>query len=88
MNAKTWIIISLAALLLFSGVARTSNGYNLSWYTLDAGGGTSSGGSYVMDGTIGQPDVGLGLSGGSYRLDGGFWSAVLGYIILLPLVMR
>jgi len=28
--------------------------YEISWYTIDGGGGTSSGGLYVLTGTIGQ----------------------------------
>jgi len=40
--------------------------------TIDGGGGTSTGGSYELSGTIGQPDAGQ-MSGGSYALTGGFW---------------
>jgi len=32
--------------------------YEISWYTIDGGGGTSSGGPYKLTGTIGQPDAG------------------------------
>lgn len=46
--------------------------YSITWYTIDGGGGTSSGGSYTLSGTIGQPDAGT-LTGGSYVLEGGFW---------------
>lgn len=46
--------------------------YNIDWYTIDGGGGTSSGGGYTLSGTIGQPDAGM-LAGGSYTLAGGFW---------------
>jgi len=45
--------------------------YVIDWYTIDGGGGTSTGGPYVLTGTIGQPDAG-GCSGGSYELLGGF----------------
>jgi hypothetical protein len=48
--------------------------YDLSWFSIDGGGGTSSGGAYSVSGTIGQPDAGA-LSGGNYTLVGGFWSA-------------
>ena len=46
--------------------------YKIDWYTIDGGGGTSSGGAYSLSGTIGQPDAGT-LAGGSYLLAGGFW---------------
>lgn len=46
----------------------------VSRFTVDGGGGTrSSGGSFALGGTIGQPDAGL-LSGPGFTLAGGFWS--------------
>lgn len=48
--------------------------YAIDWFTLDGGGGQSSGGVYALHGTIGQPDAATS-SGGSYALHGGFWSA-------------
>jgi len=46
--------------------------YTIDWFTIDGGGGTSSGGGYTLSGTIGQPDAGT-LTGGGYVLEGGFW---------------
>lgn len=48
--------------------------YAIDWFTLDGGGGQSSGGVYTVTGTIGQPDAATS-SGGQYTLEGGFWSA-------------
>ena len=48
-------------------------GFELSWDSIDGGGGTSSGGVYELSGTIGQPDAGVVMTGGSYGLIGGFW---------------
>ena len=48
--------------------------YSITWYTIDGGGGTSSGGSYTLSGTIGQPDAGPSLTGGSFSLTGGYWA--------------
>jgi hypothetical protein len=61
----------------------------LDWYTIDGGGGTSSGGDYSLSGTIGQPDAG-GMSGGDYDLSGGFWSGIMEalYELFLPLIQR
>jgi len=65
-------------------------GYNLDWWTVDGGGATSStGGSYSLDGTMGQPDAGTS-SGGTYTLAGGFWGgepSTVNYQIYLPLIM-
>ena len=48
--------------------------YSIDWFTIDGGGGTSTGGVYSVSGTIGQPDAGATMSGGNYSVDGGFWS--------------
>ncbi len=49
--------------------------FDLSWHTVDGGGGTSTGGKFVVRGTIGQPDAGT-LSGGGFELRGGFRQAL------------
>jgi len=46
--------------------------YRMDWYTIDGGGGTSTGGGYTLVGTIGQPDSAYSSSG-DYELLGGFW---------------
>jgi hypothetical protein len=58
-----------------SAVAQTGGPYDLSWSTIDSGGGTSNGGSYAISGTIGQPDAGPStpMTGGPFSLVGGFW---------------
>jgi len=61
----------VAACFLFSVPALSQ--YEISWYTIDGGGGQSSGGPYVLVGTIGQPDAAYS-SGGAYELLGGFWT--------------
>jgi hypothetical protein len=50
--------------------------YSVDWFTVDAGGGVSTGGVYAVTGTIGQPDAGGPLVGGSYSLTGGFWAFI------------
>jgi hypothetical protein len=72
------ILAFLAAFLVISSKLPAQSGgpYDLSWYTIDGGGGTSSGGAYTLSGTIGQPDAGGPMTGGSYSLVGGFWSIV------------
>jgi hypothetical protein len=72
---------SLLAPILAFGIgalpafAQTGGPYDLSWNTIDGGGATfSTGGTYSLGGTIGQPDAGAML-GGSFTLAGGFWPA-------------
>ena len=66
----------IVMLVLFQTVlpalAQGGGSYELSWSTIDGGGGTSSGGPYTLTGTIGQPDAAWS-SGGQYELLGGFW---------------
>jgi len=49
--------------------------YSIDWFTVDGGGGTSTGGVYSVSGTVGQPDAGA-MSGGNYTLEGGFWGII------------
>ncbi len=53
-------------------LGQSGGDYDLSWSTIDGGGGTSTGGNYSLSGTIGQPDAGT-MAGGDYTLTGGFW---------------
>lgn len=62
-------------LFLISSFSAHAQSYSIDWFTIDGGGGTSSGGSYTLSGTIGQPDAGT-LSAGNYTLQGGFWPGV------------
>src|SRR5262245_29183741 len=81
----------LVAAILGAGaaLAQTGGGYDLSWSTIDGGGGSSAGGGYQLTGALGQPDAGTTLSGGGYSLSGGFWGGVsTGGKVYLPLVRR
>lgn len=89
MKRTRLLIPIIMALLIASSVTAQSGGtYDLSWSTIDNGGGSSSGGSYTVAGTLGQPDAG-GSIGGSYTLGGGFWfSTAMSYRIYLPVILR
>ncbi len=66
---------AVALLLVSAWFVSAAGTYDLSWFTIDGGGGSSGGGSYSLSGTIGQPDVG-NMQGGSFGLEGGFWGGV------------
>ena len=66
---------SALVLALLAGSVSAFAQYSLDWYTVDGGGGTSTGKLYSVSGTIGQPDAGA-MSGGNYSLQGGFWSII------------
>ena len=74
----------LAVCLALAGPAQGQN-YALDWFTIDGGGGASSGGAYSLAGTIGQPDAGIS-SGGGYSLVGGFWGVVASIQSAAPLL--
>ena len=67
--------VAAIALLIGINIVRAQN-YAIDWFTIDGGGGTSTGGVYSVSGTIGQPDAGT-MSGGSYSLVGGFWGGIV-----------
>ena len=91
------LALALAAAIPALALAQTGGSYDLTWYTIDNGGGTAVGSGspnpYILNGTVGQPDAGA-WSGGGYVLVGGFWGGAglagppLPYHIYLPLVMR
>jgi hypothetical protein len=63
------------AFLLLAPAAAWGQTFSLDWFTIDGGGGTSSGGGYELTGTIGQSDAtaAAAMSGGGFSLTGGFW---------------
>ena len=63
------------ATLLLATIQAVAQPFTLESFTVDGGGGTSTGGTYSMSGTIGQPDAGT-LNGGNFTLQGGFWAVV------------
>lgn len=64
----------LAILATAIAVSAPAQNYSIDWFTMDGGGGASSGGGYSITGTIGQPDAGTTMTGGQYALVGGFWA--------------
>jgi hypothetical protein len=90
------LVVGCALLVVVPlAVAQSGGGYDLSWWTVDGGGGAQGGsgpaGAYSLAGTMAQPDAGR-LAGGGYTLSGGFWvgsgGAAPEYGIYLPLVVR
>ena len=79
----------LALLVLASAaLAQAGGGNDLSWWTVDGGGTTSTGANYVLTGTIGQADAGV-VTGGTYSLMGGFWGGQAQQVsVYLPTVLR
>ena len=69
---------SILFCLLASGfcLSAMAQQYSMDWYKVAGGGGTSTGGTYAVSGTIGQHDAGGPMTGGNYSLTGGFWALI------------
>lgn len=70
----------VTAALLISVAMAAGQTYDLAWHTVDGGGAgpsnASTGGTYTLSSTIGQSDARNHpepMTGGNYRLTGGFW---------------
>jgi len=64
-------LLFLAFLFCFRAFGQS---YSIDWLKVAGGGGTSTGGTYSVSGTIGQHDAGGPMTGGNYSLTGGFWA--------------
>jgi hypothetical protein len=77
----TRFLVTLCVAASLSGAAsapaQMGPGLDLSWNSLDCGGGTSTGGVLTLIGTIAQPDAGAMTSGG-LELVGGFFGGTEG----------
>ena len=65
------ITVTVILMLLLS-VSTANADYKISWHTIDGGGGTSTGGQYIVTGTIAQHDAAVSATV-DYELLGGFW---------------
>ncbi|MDR3458866.1 MAG: hypothetical protein P4N60_15560 [Verrucomicrobiae bacterium] len=66
-------LLSLALLLPAAGFAQS---FSIDWHKVAGGGGTITGGTFAVSGTIGQPDASGTMSGGNFSVTGGFWSLI------------
>jgi hypothetical protein len=74
-HTMTRVLPALAAIGTLAAAASAQ--LSISWFTIDSGGGTSSGGGFTISGTFGQPDASTALTGGSFTLTGGFWPGIV-----------
>lgn len=94
MRRTLLVALTILAMLVVVSLASAQSGqWDLTWFTIDGGGTTSStGDGFALSGTIGQPDTGS-LSGGVYTLKGGFWGGMAGWgaptsTVYLPLIRK
>ena len=65
--------VAAGALLLLLGGAVQAGDFSLDWDVIAAGGGSSSGGRFLVEDTLGQPQT-ESMSGGAVFVAAGFWS--------------
>ena len=66
--------IAFAFLVLTFAAPARSVAFEVSWWTIDGGGGRSSAGSLAVEGTIGQPIAQTSVSE-RFAIRGGFWGS-------------
>lgn len=66
------LVIALAGAACGTAAAQS---LELSWHTIDGGGGKSTAAGLTLNGTFGQPDAGATMTDGQFTLTGGFWAA-------------
>jgi hypothetical protein len=88
--ALSGVLVLASGLLVHASEASallTASNTLTNW-SVDGGGGSSSGSGYTITGTLGQPDAGV-LTGNSYTLTGGFWGGVpANSPIFVPIAQR
>ena len=68
-----WLVVCLLVSVL--RLPAFAQSYSIDWYKISGGGGTSTGATYQVTGTIGQVDASQqAMTGGNYSLVGGFWA--------------
>lgn len=76
MKARKFALIgALLAVLVTGALVQSASGFDLWWHVIAGGGGRSTSASYAVNGSIGQPAVGV-LSSADYRLGAGFWPGI------------
>lgn len=66
------LALALTGLIITAALAHE---FDLSWNSIDGGGGLSAGGGFELEGSIGQADAGS-AAGSAFSLMGGFWAGV------------
>lgn len=95
MTPRACILAIIALLTLALGqralFAQAPFAPSISWWAVAGGGGTLSSGPYQLSGTVGQANASTALSGGTFRLAGGYWGeqrTTAGKQVWLPVVQR
>lgn len=93
MKYKIMTLFVMCLFLFVMGVMALGNGrFSLPWWAVDGGGETSQSDTFMISGTIGQPDAGR-ASSSSFVLTGGFWAEIppqplpISTMVYLPVIV-
>lgn len=72
------LVVAILNVFVFGAFvfAQSGGSFTITKSVIAGGGGTSSGGTFTLDGTIGQSAAGTTSTGGDFSLTGGFWGGV------------
>ena len=84
---KPGILFMTLLIFLTMTASAQAQSYEITWWVVGGGGGTSFGSGHTLRGIIGQLDAG-NMSGGEYTLTGGFWSLNPFNMVYLPLIFK
>lgn len=73
-NPQLLVVIATSALALVA----LADPPEITWFTVDGGGGTSTDGTITVSGTIGQADAGRLMGAPYISIAGGYWGAASG----------
>jgi hypothetical protein len=77
LTLSAFVLLAASALVVLT--ASAAGVYEINWWSVDGGGASSStGDTYSLAGTIGQPDAGPAMTGDTYSLIGGFMAGISG----------
>jgi len=84
MNSRSVSFVSVLACCLLVNVAVGGSTLGIANARISSGGGKSSSGQFAVTGTIAQPLADVGVSGGSFSVSAGFWSAQVKTPVVTP----
>ena len=86
---KTLLFLLLTVVMLgLAGVVLAAEGVSIDWRVIAAGGDRAVGGEVVLNGTIGQPIIGVSYGSG-LSLRAGYWGGLPAmYKVFLPMTAR
>jgi len=81
------LLLGVVCLMALMSLAAADATLQMRSFTVENGGGRSSGGAFTLTGIAGQPELGVS-TGSAFRLTGGLLPGFDGGVVNLPIVRR